>query len=233
VGTGGHATGISSAWEQCGNEEVSIRVDRSQDRPNWSWLATAGGAYVGGVRRFPKPCVAGSNPAGGTNRPSDLGLIDSLQIGAGLLGWYQEPRHIARGTRRRAERRSEQTERERQAGCRQLPHGRARLIASGPKYRTGICGKCFPTSRAHHACEPRAGGRSSGVRRPARLRAAGRGSRLGDVRLPVAAHPACNVGFRSSTTKVAAVCASAPAVVTYGRMRKSARSSPEVNLVRT
>jgi hypothetical protein len=54
----------SSAWEQHGNREGSIRVDWSQTSPNWCCPDRLGGAYVDGVRRFPKPCVAGSNPAG-------------------------------------------------------------------------------------------------------------------------------------------------------------------------
>jgi hypothetical protein len=47
----------SSAWEHCGNKEASTRVNWSQDRPNWSRPDMPGEAYVGGVRRFPKPCV--------------------------------------------------------------------------------------------------------------------------------------------------------------------------------
>lgn len=38
--------------------EVSrIRVNWRQDRPHWSGLDTPDEAYVGGVLRFPKPCV--------------------------------------------------------------------------------------------------------------------------------------------------------------------------------
>jgi hypothetical protein len=53
----------SSVWEHSGNKEGSIRADWSQEPPNWSWLGTPGEAYVGEVRRFPKPCFARPNCA--------------------------------------------------------------------------------------------------------------------------------------------------------------------------